>query len=113
MKKISLLVVALMALPLVSFAQDFSNIESMINSIGNIINTLVPIAFTLGLLVFFWGVVTYIFGADHDKDKAKKTMLWGIVALFVMASVWGLVAFLRNTFGIAEIDDANVPGVTP
>jgi hypothetical protein len=27
-------------------------------------------------------------------------MLWGIIALFVMFSVWGLVGILASTFGV-------------
>jgi len=101
MKKLALIVGAL-ALPLISFAQDtgLTNVKDIAMSIGEIVNILIPIAFALGLLVFFWGLVKYIFGAEHDKEAAKKTMLWGVIALFVMASVWGLVRFLGSTVGM-------------
>lgn len=114
MKKLALIVGAL-ALPIVSFAQgttgNFSVFEGLVGSLGRIITSLVPIVFTLGLLVFFWGLVRYIFGADHDKEVAKKTMLWGVVALFVMASVWGLVAFIGRTFGVEDKPTQTVPTV--
>ncbi len=42
----------------------------------------------------------------YDKEQAKKTMLWGVVAIFVMASVWGLVSFIGSSFGIG-------PGTVP
>jgi uncharacterized membrane protein YjfL (UPF0719 family) len=100
MKKLALTVGAL-ALPLVSFAA-LGNISGLVTDIGNIINQLIPIMFALALLGFFYGLVMYIFGKEDNKDQAKKTMIWGVVALFVMASVWGLVRFIGDAFGISN-----------
>lgn len=111
MKKIALIVGAL-ALPLTSFAA-LENIEGLAGDVGSIINTLIPIVFTLALLVFFWGLVKYIFGAEHDKEAAKKTMLWGVVALFVMAAVWGLVNFLGEAVGIEQEAAPDVGNLIP
>lgn len=111
MKKIALIIGAL-ALPLVSSAQ-LENVEGLATSVGNIIDTLIPIVFTLALLVFFWGLVKYIFGAEHDKEAAKKTMLWGVVALFVMSAVWGLVNFLGEAVGIDQEAAPDVGNLIP
>lgn len=108
MKKLALIVGAL-AFPLTSFAA-LDNIKSLATDVGSIINTLIPIIFALALLVFFWGLVKYIFSGEHEKEQAKKTMLWGIVALFVMAAVWGLVRFLGTALGI---DEQAAPDVAP
>ena len=81
--------VTLLSLPLVSFAA-LGNIGGLVNDIGAIINRIIPIMFALAVLGFFYGLVSYIFGKEDNKDQAKKTMIWGVVALFVMASVWGL-----------------------
>lgn len=105
--KISAIVLGAMLLPLTSFAA-LDNLKGLVGDIGNIIDTLIPIIFTLAVLGFFYGLVKYIFGAEHDKDAAKKTMLWGVVALFVMATVWGLVNFLGEAVGV---DPQNAPDV--
>jgi hypothetical protein len=54
----------------------------------------------LALLFFFWGVAKFILNADNDEKRTegKKVMIWGIIALFVMVSVWGLINILANTF---------------
>lgn len=109
MKKVALAIGA-MALPLVSFAQELSGIETLILSIGRIVNLAIPIVFALALLVFFWGLVKYIWGGAEDKDKAKNLMIWGVVALFVMAAIWGLVAWLGSTL---NIDQEAAPVVNP
>ncbi|MEK7634942.1 MAG: hypothetical protein AAB446_00710 [Patescibacteria group bacterium] len=111
MKKLALIVGAL-ALPLVSFAQ-LDNVSSLITSIGNIVNQVIPILFALALLGFFYGLVMYIFGKEDNKDQAKKTMIWGVVALFVMASVWGLVAWLGTALGVDQTGAVDVQNLIP
>lgn len=108
MKKIALTVGALV-LPLTSFAA-LGNVEGLVGDIGNIVNKVIPILFAVALLGFFYGLVGYIFGSEDNKDQKKKTMIWGIVALFVMASVWGLVRFIGTAVGV---DQGSAPSVTP
>ncbi len=109
MKKIAL-VASMFSLPLVAGAQQLDNIKTLASSVGDIINILIPIVFALAMLFFFWGLALYIFGGEHDKEKAKKTMIWGVVALFVMAAVWGLVNFLSSSL---DIDTGTGPGFSP
>lgn len=110
--KISALTVGALALPLVSFAQagQLTNLQTLVESVGTIVNTIIPIMFALALLGFFYGLVVYIFGSEQNKDKAKKTMIWGVVALFVMAAVWGLVKFIGDAVGVGT--DTGAPDVS-
>jgi len=98
MKKL-IFIAAALALPLTSFAA-LGNITGLVDDIGIIVNKVIPIVFAIGLLGFFYGLVMYIFGGEDTKVSAKKTMIWGVVALFVMASVWGLVNFLGSAVGV-------------
>jgi hypothetical protein len=107
MKKLALIVGAL-ALPIVSSAQQLTNLETLVQSIGRIVNLIIPILFALALLGFFYGLVKYIFGKEDDKAAAKKTMIWGVIALFIMASVWGLVSFVGSAVGIDQNTNAPV-----
>ena len=109
MKKIALTIGAL-ALPLTSFAA-LGNIDGLVTDIGSIVNKIIPIVFALALLGFFWGLVMYIFGKEDNKDQAKKTMIWGVVALFIMASVWGLVKFIGDAVGVGT--NTGAPAVSP
>lgn len=112
MKKLAITVGAL-ALPLVSFAQELSNFQTLVGSIRDIVDVLIPLVFAVALLVFFWGLVKYILGKEQDKEQAKKTMLWGVVALFVMAFVWGLVRFIGDALGIDEETAPDVGNLIP
>jgi len=104
MKKLAL-IVGTFALPLISFAQQLDSLKTLVESIREIIDMIIPITISIALLGFFWGLVRYIFGKEDDKAAAKKTMIWGVVALFVMVTVWGLVGFIGESVGIG-IDPA-------
>lgn len=99
--KISWLI-TLCTLPVFSFSQSFTKTSTLLGSIKTIVtSTLVPLAFTLALLFFFWGIAKYIWSVGGDaKDEGKKIMTWGVVAMFVMASIWGIVTFLGGVFGL-------------
>ncbi len=79
-------------------------LEKIVCVAGSLIASLVPIVMVLALLYFFWGLAKFILAAGNEGAKAegKNIMIWGVVALFVMVSVWGLVAFLQDTFGVNE-----------
>ena len=91
MKK--LIPITLLAAPIITFAALDGTLE-LVGSFGLMIRTLIPILIGLALVVFFWGIIQYLF--TDAKEKGSKLMFWGIVALFVMVSVWGLIKFLGD-----------------
>ena len=69
---------------------------------GDMLILVVPLIISLAVVYFIWQVFRYaIAGNEEDKAKAKTHMIWGIVGIFVMVSVWGLVGILTSTFGTA------------
>ena len=105
MKKFGIIAIPFV-LPLVASAQ-LGNLTNLVTSAGNIVRLLIPIVFALAMLFFFWGLAMYIFGKEDNKDQAKKTMIWGVVAIFVMSAVWGLVRFIGSAVGV---DTGSGPG---
>ena len=68
------------------------------------LNRAVAIIVSLAIVWFIWNVFQYVIAADEAKKAdAKKYMVWGIVAIFVMVSIWGLVAILQSTFGTSGV----------
>lgn len=69
--------------------------------ISFILRGLVPFMIGLTLLTFLYGVLKFIAAGSNEEEhsEGRKFMLWGIIALFVMVSVWGLVSILTNTLG--------------
>lgn len=86
--------------PALAFAQ-VGDAESLANRITEIINLIIPIIIALAVVYFLWGVFQYAIAGDEEKKKsAKDTMIYGVIAIFVMVSVWGLVNILVGTFGL-------------
>jgi Type IV secretion system pilin len=83
--------------------------------IGNLANMAIGILVTLAIVVFFWGLVVYIFKLGSSKgpeaNRGRNLMVYGIVALFVMVSVWGIVNFIGDFFGLEQADN-NGPTVS-
>jgi hypothetical protein len=101
--------------PFVAFgaAVDLGYFTTFLTALQGIINTLVPLVIALGLLFFIWGLVQFIFasGDEAAKDEGKRKMIWGVVALFVIVSVWGLVALLNQLTGVAAGGTVVTPAV--
>src|SRR3989344_630754 len=83
-----------------SQSTGFSNMQSSVATLTGVINQLIPFIISIGLLVFLIGVVQYVSaGGDEEKRTAARGMIiFGIIALFVMVSVWGFVNILGRTF---------------
>ena len=72
--------------------------------IGALNTVVVPLIFALAFAAFIWGVANYFFlhgGEDKSREEGKQFILWGILGMVVLFSVWGLVNMLLSTLGIA------------
>lgn len=69
-----------------------------------IINPIIVFMMALALLVFIWGVIEFIMNQGGGEEKAiasgKQHILWGLVGLVIMVSVFGIMRLIINTFGI-------------
>ncbi|MDQ5901685.1 MAG: hypothetical protein QG580_400 [Patescibacteria group bacterium] len=63
-----------------------------------------PLLISLSVIVFIIGVIKYIKNGDDSKarEEGRNFMIYGIIGLFVMISVWGLVGVLQGTFGLGN-----------
>ncbi len=77
---------------------DFASLVSLV--IGSVFSPLTGLLIGAAVVYFLAGVLKYVRQVSDDKarEEGRKMMLYGIVALFVMISVWGLVNVLRGTF---------------
>ena len=56
---------------------------------------------SLSMLYFFWGIGKYIGAAGQEElQKGRNTIIYGIIAMFVMVALWGLVFILQKEFGL-------------
>lgn len=108
--------VAIFALGLSVYAAgDLSETKKVIGGFSWIVNTLSGIAAAAALLAFFWGIAKYISSAGDPKkaQEGKSIMIYGVVALFVLFSIFGLVRFLQIEFGTTSTGNLTPPQVAP
>lgn|SRR3989344_4704327 len=103
MKKIaSFAITGLSFVPFLAYAQ-FTPVEGILATVQRVLNLIIPILITLGIIYFIWGVIQYVTAKDEDKQKeARSTMIYGIIGLFVIVSIWGLIRFLGATTGVGQ-----------
>jgi len=67
-----------------------------------IFNPIIMLMFALAVVYFLAGVYKYIKGYDNDteRNEGKTHMLYGVVGVFIMISVWGIMHMIVDTFGI-------------
>lgn len=86
-------------------AQSFTGTEDLIFAATDLVGLLLPLAASVALLYFFWGMAKFIknSGSEDGREEGKQTMIWGVVALFAIIAVWGLVTFVGEALGIRFI----------
>lgn len=75
-------------------------LKSLVEGIaGGLASSVIRVIFGLAIVYFLWGVLQYTLYPDDEnkKEKGKSVMLWGIIGLTVMFSVYGLIRVLINT----------------
>jgi hypothetical protein len=111
MKKTAFISAAIFALPLIASAQALQPIKNLIVAVGGILNMLIPVLIAAALVVFFYGLVKYIRDAGEGHGEGRNTMIAGIVSLFIMVSVWGLVNLAQNALGVNGSGSVQIPQV--
>lgn len=80
-----------------------NTIFNILGTIATILNVIIPILITLAVVYVIYGVIKYATAKDEDAQKEGRTVIVsGIIALFVIVSIVGLVAILNSTFGINQ-----------
>lgn len=80
-----------------------TGIGKLICKIQGLLELVVPVLVTVGIIYFVWGIVSYVIADDEEaKSSGRARMMWGIVGLAVIVSMWGLVRILTET---AEVNN--------
>ena len=71
----------------------------LINNIKEyILNPIIGFMFAVAVVMFIYGIVEYIWSADNEDKVAvgKKHMIRGIIGMFVMIGVYGILNILSG-----------------
>ncbi len=109
---------AVLATPFLAAAQT-DKVSPVLANVLNAVKILVAIVFVIALLVFAWGIVKLIIAAgDPGKiAEAKGFIIWGVLGIAILASVYGLIGWLQSYFGVGggggQIPIPGVPSTAP
>ncbi len=67
-----------------------------------LVNPLIIFMFAAALGYFLFGVVMFFVNPDNagEKGDGKQHMLWGVVGMFLMISVFGILKLIEHTLGL-------------
>jgi uncharacterized membrane protein YidH (DUF202 family) len=65
----------------------------------HILDPIVELLFTLAVIYFLYGLVKFLWNFDNQtaKTEGKRHMIWGIVGIAIMVSVFGLLNLVMDT----------------
>ncbi len=110
-KKILAVFVGLV-LPSIVFAVSFTPIIHLVEGISVVVKAIVPILIGIAMIVFFWGLVRYVYKTGSKGTvQSKQIMFTGLMVLFVMISVWGIIELARTLLGVGNESSITPPRV--
>jgi hypothetical protein len=92
---------------------DLSFVSNLLAQFGGIIAMLPKLLLGVAVVLFFWYLIRY-FIIDADKDgearsKAVKGMGLALAGIFVMVTLWGIIAFFGDAIGLNPNVQVNAP----
>ena len=110
MRKFAFFVVAVGALALPSLASAATLLNTL--ALANVfLNALQGLFITFAIVVFFWGLIKYLMSAGEEKAAGLQIMFYGVLAIFVMVSIWGIIRLLQNTFSVTSTSPVIPQGI--
>jgi len=112
MKKIISFSAVLVTFPVLALAAD--QIGGILATLVGYLNYIVPALITIAVVYFIWGVITFMTSSDEEAKKMGRTkIINGLIGLFVIVAFWGIIAVVKNTFGIGNITGQNITPCVP
>lgn len=97
--------------PLSAFAQSGSapkirltnpssglTLKSLVTMFVELLNNLTYVFTFVAIAAFFWGLIVYIYHAGDVKGrkKGRDTIVWGLIGLFIILSLTGILQILKG-----------------
>jgi len=79
-----------------------------------ILNPLLAVLFAVATLYFIYAIIKLIASDGKGKAEARASVMWSLVGMFIMISVYGIINLVINTFQITDattsIGQGKLPG---
>ncbi len=92
---------ALNSVDLNTVGSGLNGLQGLMVTLTGVLNTAVPFLLAVAVVIFIYGVIKYAIAAGpEEKSAARGYIIWGIVGIAVIVSIFGLVSLLQSTFGL-------------
>ncbi len=81
----------------------FAPISRLIESARSILEAVLPMLISGGVLFLFWTLAMFTWKGAHDptsRDKYKQAIMWSIIAILLMITVYGVIQFMADTLHV-------------
>ena len=94
-------------LPMLAMAMT---VQDLIDSLGSIFNAIIPLLMVAATVFFLWGVLQFVTsgGDDEKRKEGRDHIIYGLIGLFIMVAVWGLVGAIQGTFSLTETGTGDI-----
>ena len=93
-------------MPSLVLAADLSTtggtLTNAVNSFTKVVDALIPFFLAIAVVVFIYGVIMYVLkaGDPEGRKNAQGYIIYGIIGIVVILSIYGIVALIQGTLGI-------------
>lgn len=82
--------------PVVAFAAP-KTVSDLAKDIVTIMNMATAVLISAAIAIYFWGIVTNYNNLSKDPKKLREFLMWGVFAIFIMVSIWGIVSLIKSS----------------
>ncbi len=78
---------------------EHSKLTDVVGFVIGIINIIIPVLVILALVLLMYSALRYVLKAQESKGKGpeRDAIVWGLLSLFVIVSVWGILRIMCTT----------------
>lgn len=79
-----------------------ANLDGVVQCMVGMMEVAIFLLISFAFVYTVYGAVRFIKAEGNEREEWKKVIMYGIIGIAVMVSVWGLVNILMGTFGFND-----------
>jgi len=105
MKKILFLSATILLIPFVSFAAAPTSVKEAVSLIIGLLSNVMSLLYVGAFAALFYGIAMFVMNTSDTakRDKAKGWIMWSVIGIFVMLTLWAIVGIFTSTFGFTNV----------
>ena len=98
-KKFSILFISTLVIPF--YVRAASTLNTLMADATTFVVSVSKTGALVCFVAFFFGLAKFIYneGNAAQKEKSKAIMTWGILGVFVLVTIWGIIGFIQSSVG--------------